>query len=1313
MTNTNHVDSQGFFRNLGSLLPGGRWRWRPLPAPKAGVPDLRSTVEPPASEPIPWSQRLPTSGTSDEHIHGHPVRQARMIPLGVPEKRQPSPAASPSQLTRPPEPRPQAPVQRLLVQWAAGTRADDRAAALAHVGGRGLDTIHTRAMESRGDGVMEIVGLADDGSLVKALAFYATCPGVRFVEPDRRLGLAAVSDDPLFTAGSLWGMSGSNATGAWAAGHTGSPSICIGIVDQGVDFSHPDLIANAWVNPYDPVDGIDNDGNGYIDDVNGWDFVSNDNSVFDAGTDQHGTHVAGTIGASGGNALGVAGVSWAVSLIAAKFLGADGGTTADAVRAIDYLTDLKLRHGIRLVASNNSWGGGGASQALADAIARAARADILFIAAAGNNAGDNDVSPTYPASFSTIATAGYEAVVSVASITDSGALSSFSNAGLTSVDLGAPGSGILSTLPGDGYGVYSGTSMATPHVTGAVALYAASHPDATAEEIRTALLQSTTPTAALAGRTVTGGRLDVARMLDTVVPTSLALSPIAAVQAEGNSGSTSFTFSVTRSGATGTASSVAWAVTTPTAGGATADDFAHGVLPSGNLLFAPGERRKTISVAIAVDSLYERCEDFVLGLSDPSPGSVLTTATALGTILNDDALVEAGTTGPVSIPSQGAAAGAALILAGLNGVIDGLTVTLADLSHSWPDDLDVLLVGPSGAAAVLMSDAGGSVGISGLNLTFSGRAATPMADHGPLTSGTFVPTDWEAGDPWPAPWGAPSARLGVFDGTDPNGTWTLQIVDDNAGDSGLLAGGWSLAFSLAPSSLALEQPALNDPREGNAGANRLSFVVNRRGDLSAPCSVAWAVQGSGPNPVDGADFVGDVLPEGTLAFAPGESSRFIEVAVKGDGDPEADEGFSVTLLQADGTLVAADGGMVTVTLRDDDSRTDWLPPVLNHLTVDGNQLWLDFNEAIRSEGLSPALFSARVAGTRRSITAVSSGTDPLRLSLTLGGAAPTAGQTVELLYTDPSAADDATGVVQDLAGNDLASISGSGRRPDGFRSPVNVTTLAPDTINLVLTGTAVSGYGNSGNNRIGVEQPTPIANVINGGDGLDSLDGGNGGDVYLVTAGSHHRGSEVQDSGAIGSDELRFASTLSGDTLVVFVDDTGLEVVTTGTGAGATASLTGTTALSVDASAAPNGLTLIGNNGANTLMGSAFGDRLCGRGGNDVLTGGDGDDSFRFETALNSLSNRDTITDFHPDEGDRIELENAIFSKLTLTGPLAAEAFAVAASASTAAQRILYDPGSGTLTYDSNGNGAGGSVVFAQIGTGLDASLRADCFLVT
>ena len=276
---------------------------------------------------------------------------------------------------------------------------------------------------------------------------------------------------------------------------------------------HPDLTGNIWTNPFDPVDGIDNDGNGYVDDVRGWDFAGNNNSTYDGAQDDHGTHVAGTIGAVGGNKMGVAGVNWNVTLITAKFLGSGGGTTANAIKAVDYITDLKTRHGLNIVATNNSWGGGGYSSGLYDAIERANKADILFVAAAGNGGSDGvgddiDATPFYPASY------GNANVISVAAITSSGAKAGFSNYGADSVDLGAPGSGIWSTLPGkkrnpSAYGSYSGTSMATPHVTGAAALYAATHPTATAAQIKSAILGSAFATPSLSGKCVSGGRLNV------------------------------------------------------------------------------------------------------------------------------------------------------------------------------------------------------------------------------------------------------------------------------------------------------------------------------------------------------------------------------------------------------------------------------------------------------------------------------------------------------------------------------------------------------------------------------------------------------------------------------------------------------------------------------------------------------------------------------------------------------------------------------------------------------------------------------------
>ncbi len=344
---------------------------------------------------------------------------------------------------------------------------------------------------------------------------------IEYAEPNYIYTHDAVSNDTYFTNGSLWGMYGaatspanqfgSNAAVAWANGKTGSNTVYIGIIDEGYMYTHEDLAANAGVNPGEiNGNGVDDDGNGLVDDVYGWDFAGNDKQIFDGVGDDHGTHVAGTIGGVGGNGRGVAGVCWNVKMIGAKFLGSRGGTTANAIKAVDYFTDLKIRHGLNIVATNNSWGGGGFSQALQDAIQRANNAGILFIAAAGNASSNNDATANYPSNYNVAN------VIAVASITNTGGLSSFSNFGATQVDLGAPGSGIFSTVPVtskgkviSGYASYNGTSMATPHVAGAAALYASINAGASAATIKSALLSSVTPTASLSGRCVTGGRLNV------------------------------------------------------------------------------------------------------------------------------------------------------------------------------------------------------------------------------------------------------------------------------------------------------------------------------------------------------------------------------------------------------------------------------------------------------------------------------------------------------------------------------------------------------------------------------------------------------------------------------------------------------------------------------------------------------------------------------------------------------------------------------------------------------------------------------------
>jgi subtilisin family serine protease len=418
----------------------------------------------------------------------------------------------------------------ILIGYKRTSASTAQADALVSVGAKRLQTL--RSVNDRINGDPGIDHVKVNLPLSVAIEALKRHPAVAFAEPNYILRHTATANDTYYTNGSLWGtygddalqcgpagttnVYGSDAEEAWFQGYTGSKDVYVGVIDEGMQVSHPDLNANIWVNPFDPVDGVDNDFNGYIDDVNGWDFFNRDSSVYDGGTgDAHGTHVAGLIGARAGNGAGIAGINWDVTIISTKFLGPNGGYTSDAVSAINYLRDLKTRYGLKIVASNNSWGGDGYSSALHTAIIRAAKQDILFIAAAGNNNTNNDATANYPSNYSTLqgtsveSAASYEAVIAVAALTSSGAKASYSSYGATAVDLGAPGSSIVSTVPIDSYASYSGTSMATPHVTGAVALYASAFPSATAAQIRSAVLSNVLPTASMAGITVTGGRLNL------------------------------------------------------------------------------------------------------------------------------------------------------------------------------------------------------------------------------------------------------------------------------------------------------------------------------------------------------------------------------------------------------------------------------------------------------------------------------------------------------------------------------------------------------------------------------------------------------------------------------------------------------------------------------------------------------------------------------------------------------------------------------------------------------------------------------------
>ncbi|MFZ4766044.1 MAG: S8 family serine peptidase, partial [Roseimicrobium sp.] len=350
---------------------------------------------------------------------------------------------------------------------------------------------------------------------------------VRYTDLDFIAYALVTPNDTSF--GELWGMHNTGQVGgtvdadidapeAWDM-HTGSAAVKVGVIDTGIDHTHPDLAANMWANPNEIAgNGIDDDGNGFNDDTRGWDFVNNDNNAMD---DQyHGTHCAGTIGGAGNNGAGVAGVCWTVSLIPLKFLNSGGsGAISDAAEAVAYGTSI----GVHL--TSNSWGGGLFNQAFKDVLDASHAAGILFVAAAGNNTSNNDLGDFYPSNYDS------PCVISVASTTRTDAKSSFSSYGLTTVDLGAPGSEIYSAQPAGLYQNLSGTSMATPHVSGACALVKAFKPSLTHLEIRDVILGSVDVTPAMTGITVTGGRLNVHKAL--LALDDLAVTPSVVFAAKG------------------------------------------------------------------------------------------------------------------------------------------------------------------------------------------------------------------------------------------------------------------------------------------------------------------------------------------------------------------------------------------------------------------------------------------------------------------------------------------------------------------------------------------------------------------------------------------------------------------------------------------------------------------------------------------------------------------------------------------------------------------------------------------------------------
>lgn len=390
-----------------------------------------------------------------------------------------------------------------------------------------------------------LVKLSDVITVEEALQQLGNAEGVLYAQPNYKVwALSILPDDPMF--GELWGMHNTGQTGgtadadidapeAWEVA-TGTDSVIVAVIDTGVDYTHPDLAANMWINEaeFNGTAGVDDDGNGYVDDIYGYDCCNNDPDPLD--DEGHGSHVSGTIGAVGNNGVGVTGVCWNVRIMAVKFLNETGsGSTSDAIESVQYATLMGAQ------VMSNSWGGGAYSKSLEDAIKAAGDAGILFVAAAGNGHGvNNDINPHYPSSYD------LDNVIAVLSTDYHDDLSDHSNYGPISVDIGAPGGDpdceICSCYMGGGYYCAYGTSMATPHVSGACALIWSISPSLTRQEVKDTILRTADPLPSLAGRCVSNGRLNLHNAVLETRASWVEFMPVTGTIASGQAKDVTVTF---------------------------------------------------------------------------------------------------------------------------------------------------------------------------------------------------------------------------------------------------------------------------------------------------------------------------------------------------------------------------------------------------------------------------------------------------------------------------------------------------------------------------------------------------------------------------------------------------------------------------------------------------------------------------------------------------------------------------------------------------------------------------------------------------
>lgn len=590
------------------------------------------------------------------------------------------------------------------------------------------------------------------GSLSGALQAFQSLTTVLTATPDFRLKLQATPNDTNYA--SQWALENSNdadidASQAWNYGTTSN--VVVAVIDTGVDYTHVDLATNIWTNSREIAgNGIDDDRNGYTDDTRGWNFVSNNNNPMD--DNSHGTHVAGTIGAVGNNGIGISGIAWGVKIMALKFMDSTGsGNLSDAVAAIDYARV----NGAKII--NASWGGGGFSSALQSAITRFQNAGGIFVAAAGNESSNNATTASYPAN--------YAGVISVGASTSSDTLASFSNYG-TNVDIAAPGQNILSTIPGNRYASYSGTSMASPHVAGALALLWGQSPSLTATQLVSAVMSNTD--AVLTNRTQYG-RLNVGKAAAALAGSTGGdtSSPhvLGAVFNATSGGMSSIDVTFSEAVKTSTMIPSAFEVNGPN-GPITITRVAP---VSGNVWRVSFGNQTTPGVyTIAVlPTIRDAAGNFLNQDRDTVSGEPIQDRYTNMITLSAPTTRNYSTEGPVALAdATSTRVGTTTIAINVaeSFTISDLNVSLS-IDHTYVSDLRVRLIAPDGTSVQLVNRRGGSS--DNVRLTLDDEATSNVSSASVL-NGTY----------------RPERLLSAFDGKNSAGRWQLEIVDVARVDSG-------------------------------------------------------------------------------------------------------------------------------------------------------------------------------------------------------------------------------------------------------------------------------------------------------------------------------------------------------------------------------------------------------------------------------------------------------------------------------------------------------------------------------------------------